>query len=278
MAAVDGGDELAERRRPPRVAPREVVEQGDPVGVGADGDDVADRLVDDGVGHRLGVVQAVPRVDADADGEAVGVARVGQHDAVAGPVAARRRRAGARRCRRRSRGRSGGSSPPWTRCCGGRAGPAASAAGSATVAGAGRAVRRRASSATIRRCGRPSCRNAVARSSTTAPPWRTTRRPSPVNAPRSASSTPWRSQRRLRARPARSGGTATTIRSWASDSQISHGARPGYFSGAAVSSTSAPMRSAISPTAEDSPPAPQSVIAVQRLVGAGRARRSAASR
>ena len=69
------------------VAPREVVEQGDPVGVGADGDDVADRLVDDGVGHRLGIVQAVPRVDADADGDAVGVPGVGEHHAVAGPVA-----------------------------------------------------------------------------------------------------------------------------------------------------------------------------------------------
>ena len=59
VAAAHRGDELAERRRPPRVAPREVVEQGDPVGVGADGDDVADRLVDDGVGHRLGIVQPV---------------------------------------------------------------------------------------------------------------------------------------------------------------------------------------------------------------------------
>ena len=57
VAAAHGGDELAERRRPARVAPREVVEQGDPIGIGADGDDVADRLVDDGVGHRLGVVQ-----------------------------------------------------------------------------------------------------------------------------------------------------------------------------------------------------------------------------
>ena len=39
-AAGDGGDELAEGRRVERVAPREVVEQGDAVGVGADGDDV----------------------------------------------------------------------------------------------------------------------------------------------------------------------------------------------------------------------------------------------
>ena len=104
----------------------------------------------------------------------------------------------------------------------------------------------------------------MSRSSTTSPPWRTTRRPSPVNAPRSASSTPWRSQR-ARSSPSRSGGTATTIRSWASDSHISHGARPGYLSGTAVSSTSAPTPSAISPTAEDSPPAPQSVIAVQQV-------------
>ena len=55
-----------------------------------------------------------------------------------------------------------------------------------------------------------------------------------------------------------------TIRSWASDSQISHGSSPGYLSGTVARSTSAPTPSAISPTAEDSPPAPQSVIAVQR--------------
>ena len=52
-ASVDGGDQVAERRRPPRVTPREVVEQRHAVGVGTDGDDVADRLVDDGVRHRL---------------------------------------------------------------------------------------------------------------------------------------------------------------------------------------------------------------------------------
>ena len=64
-------------------------------------------------------------------------------------------------------------------------------------------------------------------------------------------------------------GTATTIRSCASLSQISHGARPGYFSGASARSTSAPTPSAISPIAEDSPPAPQSVIA-EYSVGARR--------
>ena len=58
VAPANGCHELAERALAARVAPREVVEQGDAVGVGADGDDVADRLVDDGVGHRLGVVRA----------------------------------------------------------------------------------------------------------------------------------------------------------------------------------------------------------------------------
>jgi hypothetical protein len=70
-APVDGRDQLAERRGPARIAPGEVVEQRDPVGIGADGHHVADRLVDHGVGHRLGVVQPVPRVDADADREAL---------------------------------------------------------------------------------------------------------------------------------------------------------------------------------------------------------------
>ena len=82
VATADRGDQLAERARPSRIAPREVVEQGDAVGIGADRDDVADRLVDDGVGHRLGVVQPVPGIDADADGDAVGVAGVGEHDTV----------------------------------------------------------------------------------------------------------------------------------------------------------------------------------------------------
>ena len=89
VAAAHGGDELAEGARAPRVAPREVVEQRHAVGIGADGDDVADRLVDDGVGHRLGVVQPVPRVDADAHGDAVGVAWIGEHDTIAWPVTAR---------------------------------------------------------------------------------------------------------------------------------------------------------------------------------------------
>ena len=85
-AAVDRGDEVAERRLAPRVTPREVVEQGHPAGIGADGDDVADRFVDDGDRHRFGVVEAVPRVHPDADGEALGRCVVGDHDAVGGGV------------------------------------------------------------------------------------------------------------------------------------------------------------------------------------------------
>ena len=90
-----------------------------------------------------GSCSAVPRVDADADGEAVGVARVGEHDAVAGPVAGRRRPAGARRCRRRSRGRSGGSSSPWRRCWGGPSRAQQRRRRVGDAAPAGRAVGRR---------------------------------------------------------------------------------------------------------------------------------------
>ncbi len=82
-APGDRGDELAERRSPAGVAPGEVVEQGHPIGVGADGDHVADRLVDDGDRHVLRVAQPVPRIHADPDGEAFGRRRLGDHDTVA---------------------------------------------------------------------------------------------------------------------------------------------------------------------------------------------------
>ena len=51
--ARDGSNQLAERLVTARVAPREVVEQGDVIGVGTDRDDVADGLVDHGCGHAL---------------------------------------------------------------------------------------------------------------------------------------------------------------------------------------------------------------------------------
>ena len=60
-----------------------------------------------------------------------------------------------------------------------------------------------------------------------------------------------------------SGGTATVMRSWASDKRISQGLRPSYLSGARARSMSTPPGSpAISPTEEDSPPAPLSVMAL----------------
>ena len=76
----------------------------------------------------------------------------------------------------------------------------------------------------------------------------------------------------------RSGGTATTIRSWASDSQISHGARPGYLSGDggqldvgadALGHLADGRRQPAGAAVGDRRP---------QVVGAGRARRSAASR
>ena len=67
--------------------------------------------------------------------------------------------------------------------------------------------------------------------------------------------------RAARASTASGSAQASTMRSWASDSHTSHGARPGYLRGTRARSTSAPSFSAISPTAEDRPPAPQSVMA-----------------
>ena len=85
-AAGDGAGQGTQRRRVAGVAPREVVEQRHTVGIGADRHDVADRLVDGDLGHLGGVVQPVPRVDADADGDAVVVLRMGEHDAVGVPL------------------------------------------------------------------------------------------------------------------------------------------------------------------------------------------------
>ena len=58
-----------------------------------------------------------------------------------------------------------------------------------------------------------------------------------------------------------SGCTATTMRSWDSEIQISQGSRPWYFNGTRDRSTSQPPACmADSPTAEDRPPPPQSVM------------------
>ena len=60
------------------------------------------------------------------------------------------------------------------------------------------------------------------------------------------------------------------MRSCASESQISQGARPGYFKRHMLPGRHrAPIWMAISPTAEESPPAPQSVMALYRPCVAG---------
>ncbi len=84
-----------------------------------------------------------------------------------------------------------------------------------------------------------------------------------MNAPISVNSVSNRSHRVCKA-GIFSGGTASTMRSCASDSQISQGARPGYFRRTLFNSTSQPSLDAISPTAEDRPPAPQSVMSLYR--------------
>ena len=55
------------------------------------------------------------------------------------------------------------------------------------------------------------------------------------------------------------------MRSWDSDTQISQGSSPWYFRGTVASSISPPPAiRADSPTADDSPPPPQSVMKVMR--------------
>ena len=173
-AAGDGGDERAEGLRVTGVAPREVVEEGDAVGIGADGDDVADRLVDGNGGHRLRVVEPVPRVDADADGDAVILLRVGEDDTVGMALVAP---AGQRSHERRPAdlvvvamddGRLGGDVRVGEQGEQSRRRIVDGATGCGWPVGA-------AATAAIRRCGRPSWRKLVGRSSTGRPPERTTR-------------------------------------------------------------------------------------------------------
>ena len=83
------------------------------------------------------------------------------------------------------------------------------------------------------------------------------------NTPKSHISTSCAPQIRASFSDVRSGGTAKTMRSWASLIQISVYERPAYFSGALSRWTPVPMVAPISPTAEENPPAPQSVMAVK---------------
>ncbi len=87
--------------------------------------------------------------------------------------------------------------------------------------------------------------------------------------PMTVASTPFGARTAPRTRPTSSRGTARTIRSWASEIQISVYESPSYFSGARSSQTSAPISSPISPTALEKPPAPQSVTAVIQPAVAG---------
>ncbi len=152
------------------------------------------------------------------------------------PSAGRRaahRRAGGRRWRRGSRGRSGGWCAPWRRCWGGRAGragrrPGRRTVGAATSSRGGRRQHRRV----IARCGRPSCRNSVSRSSTTSLAGAHAQQA--VAGERAEVGELDAVTRRTRRAVAATGrrGDRDTIRSCASVSQISHGRRPGYLSGA----------------------------------------------
>ena len=85
-ATVDGRHQVSQSGLATRVAPREIVEQCDLVGVGTDGDDVAHGFVDGVERHSLGIVQPVPRVDPDADRHAVCLRRVGEYNTVGGAV------------------------------------------------------------------------------------------------------------------------------------------------------------------------------------------------
>ena len=112
------------------------------------------------------------------------------------------------------------------------------------------------------------------RSMTGRPPWRKSRPSIPTSAPREVISTlpvsvnspttaASTSRRFASARNSSmlSRGTARLIRSWDSLTRISHASRPGYFSGhASRSMDTPPLRPAISPRDDDSPPAPLSVM------------------
>ena len=89
---------------------------------------------------------------------------------------------------------------------------------------------------------------------------RTTNAPESVNSPMFVASTSWSSARASNASQS-SGLTPTVMRSWDSETRISHGERPACLRGTTDRSISAPsVSSAISPTLLDKPPAPLSVM------------------
>ena len=95
---------------------------------------------------------------------------------------------------------------------------------------------------------------------TVSPLYFTTHLPVSVNVPMAVASTSLFLIRSMNA-PIFSSGTASVIRSWDSEIQISHGAMPGYFSGTRSRRTWHPPDSfAISATEQESPPAPLSVM------------------
>ena len=99
VAGLGGEHQRAQRLGPLGVAPAEIIEQGDALGVGPDGDAVANGLVDHTAGHGIRVEPAVARVDAAADGQsATRAAHRHDHGRVAGAVVAGRRPAAARPC------------------------------------------------------------------------------------------------------------------------------------------------------------------------------------
>jgi hypothetical protein len=99
-------------------------------------------------------------------------------------------------------------------------------------------------------------------------------RPVSVNVPSTVAST---SRRAARARNASTccGGTARVMRSCDSDSKISQGSSPGYLSGARSRCNSQPLLNcAISPTEDDKPPAPLSVMQVYNCKSRASSRKS----
>ena len=89
VAALRAAHQAAQPVGQVGVAPAEVVEQGDLVGVGADGHAVAHRLVDGGPGHGVGVERAVGRVDAGRERDPA-VHAAGPVAAAVGSAAAKR--------------------------------------------------------------------------------------------------------------------------------------------------------------------------------------------